>query len=764
MALYDGFFDAVPDEKTGEYDRAYHAGSFTDYFEQIIGSGVCIHNNPDSFKVRLEGGAAVVSPGYLFIRGYWLKNDGDHTVPLSGAETWAIVARLNLGQRMIDIEALSMAQAYPDSLVLALVNGEAGTVEDTRHNTDVCGIVDSAGALSIKVEWAVNYIDNEIEGKLAAVERDIAAQEQKLDAKIAEVQAVVDSIVPPPVGSIQFSASQNVGPEWLRCDGSFVNEADYPELVAALGKLTPSGDKFRLISDGEVGPQISNGVVYGGRLWVYSYSARKLYGIDLDGANAVREIAVTSEDATFSDFIAPTTERPIALSIVPSAVGSGAKIFLCQIIKDGNVVGADTDKLSYQLIFEAGFPQNGESISMEPAVANISTNLNYTVSPGNVIPYVVSMSEGGEEAWYCAVGFDKSYGLYYLKFDAAHNATAVRGTNSSSYVVGSLETMQKAQRVCFSRKSNGEAVYCVITSNSNTGVFASVRLTSLPNGLYSREYATSSTGNVQASGLSVPLPLNVVGQSKLLFEYSKSDVPSISTTELSVWESSPTALKLPDAARTFPDAAAYLWGKDIFLIFVGTGIIFSRTLEEGDFGYLDTTSVLGAITQFGYLDYDQDEGALYLLGQDTTNTVKAAKIVLNTLYDYANDGAWLPMLASDGVPAYIKAKETDTPVSGPTVPVRVKIENPLSNTVSVLFNGEKLISGEYTRNVSENGTFSVGLKVEEKTFGGNYCNLSINGNQLIRIGTSAGDAKTESLNTQDYISSGLITLTVRISI
>ena len=95
------------------------------------------------------------------------------------------------------------------------------------------------------------------------------------------------------------------------------------------------------------------------------------------------------------------------------------------------------------------------------------------------------------------------------------------------------------------------------------------------------------------------------------------------------------------------------------MLFVGTGILFSRTLESGSFGYLDTTSILGTITQWGYLDYSQDEGELYILGQDTTNTVKLAKIVLNTLYDYANDGAWLPNIASDGVPAYIKAREPD---------------------------------------------------------------------------------------------------------
>ena len=75
MAVYDGFFDAVADEETGEFDRAYGSGNFTDYFAHIVGSGVCIHNAPDSFRVRFDDGNAVLSPQYLFIQGYWLKND-----------------------------------------------------------------------------------------------------------------------------------------------------------------------------------------------------------------------------------------------------------------------------------------------------------------------------------------------------------------------------------------------------------------------------------------------------------------------------------------------------------------------------------------------------------------------------------------------------------------------------------------------------------------------------------------------------------------
>ena len=84
MALYDGFFDAVFNEETGKFDREYESGAFTRYFGSFVGSGVCVYQNPDSMLVRLEDGAAVVQPGYLFIQGYWLKNDAAYTVDYAG--------------------------------------------------------------------------------------------------------------------------------------------------------------------------------------------------------------------------------------------------------------------------------------------------------------------------------------------------------------------------------------------------------------------------------------------------------------------------------------------------------------------------------------------------------------------------------------------------------------------------------------------------------------------------------------------------------
>ena len=124
--------------------------------------------------------------------------------------------------------------------------------------------------------------------------------------------------------------------------------------------------------------------------------------MDLDGTEVVEEIAVTSEDTHFNNFITPTVSKPIALSIVPSAVGNSTKIFLCQIIKNGTVLEDDSTKMSYQLIYQSDFFLDAETISMESAITEI--NGRYYVSSENVIPYITSTSEGGTEKWLCAIG------------------------------------------------------------------------------------------------------------------------------------------------------------------------------------------------------------------------------------------------------------------------------------------------------------------------------------------------------------------------
>lgn len=748
MAVYDGFFDAVLDEETQEYDRSYGSENFTDYFTHIIGSGVCIHNAPDSFKVRFEGGNAVVAPGYLFIQGYWLKNDSDYTISVAGTATLAIVAHLNLGKRIIELEARSVAQAYPDSLVLALVNPAAGTAEDTRHNTDICGIIDTAGELSQKVEWAVNYIDNEIEDKLAAAEADIAEQSKMLDAKIAEVQAQVNKITPPAVGTIQFSASQDMGDDWLLCNGDFISESQYPDLVAALGKLIPSGDKFELISDGEISPQISNGVVYNGRMWVYSYSTKKLYGVDVEGNQPVKEVALTSDSEYFGNFSAPSTAYPICLSIINRKSGEGAKLFLAQII--GGTIRKESNNYDWMksfLLFSSDFTGDEQSLEMSPPFPSITFPGSFSDYAGSAgeqcLPYVISKMESGVEVYYLAA--IQSYGaIYFVTFDFSENATFSGGVSISN---SSTVKYASKQRLAFSGKNNEEIVSASFFKDVSDYFKYDVesQMTNIFN------FSSDSTKKVYAAERETFGPLNVTGLNKFLTAFDLHGLLWLSTADSRIQYVDPD-IPLPSAARVFVDAAAYLWDKDIYLIFVGTGIIFSRTLEEGSFGYLDTTSVLGTITQFGYLDYSQDEGTLYLLGQDTNNKVKVAKIVLNTLYDYANDGAWLPMIAADGVPAYIRAKGDTSPSGGTQISVTVlqSPDNNFDEQYFVLFNDEALISGKtYTRTV-QGDSFTVGLR--KKSGGGDGGSLYVDGGLITQIDYNqpGGFASSNALKLEDY--------------
>lgn len=794
MAVYDGFFDAeaVGENEDGstKYDRAYGPDDFTGYFANIIGSGVCIHENPDSFKVRLEEGAAVVSPGYLFIQGYWLKNDGDYTVPLSGSSTLAVLAHLNLGARMIQLEARSMAQSYPDSLVLALVNPAAGTVEDTRYNTDICGVIETAGDLSGKVEDAINFIDNEVKDKLAQAEEDINAQAARLDAKIAEVQAVADRISPPPIGSIKFSASQDVDDEWLKCDGSFVSEAEYPELVAALGKLTPSGDKFQVISDGEIGSNITNMVAYGGKLWVYSFTARTLYGIDPAGA-ALVSIPISSEEISFNNLVVPSPARPLILSIVPHITGTGARLFLAQVIGDGSLTEDGENLLGLNdkfLIFDAEFTGSEESLSLELAIRSIvidkvdSGNTTSSRSPSfhsRYIPYVISKIEDGVETYVCMCcscndkssysGTSSMQGGYLFWTGKDSPAKTYYGAFNYTGYNSNTTYYREEQRFGFSPNNQKEAVAVDANLYNYSGLDYRYAVYSLLSTIFSTERFSSlssskNTGFNHGNARTASLPLAIAGTPAVVYDIEKTGFAVARLTE-GLFTYCTHKVSLPSAARIFFDPGCYLFDKDIYLIFVGTGLLFFRGFEPEDVGYLDTTSVMGTLTQFGQILSDPAANALYLVGQDTTNRVKVGKMVLNTLFDYANDGAWLPVIASDGVPAYIKAKGAEEDI-GPTVPAKLEIINSNSEYVSILFNGEKLIPGTYTRQVSENGKFSVGLRLEKKWWTGSTRNyeLNINGSTAVRLtdsnNVSVGTVATESFNTQDYVS-GTITLNTR---
>lgn len=749
MSIYTGFFDAAFDEATGSYDNSYDSADFTGYFGEIVGSGVCIRNNENSMQVYYDSGSnrAVVNPGYLFIRGYWLKNDGLYTVSLASlsAGTYAILAQLNLGSRAITIGQTQKAdpESYPDALVLAyatISDSGAVSIEDTRSRTDICGLIDSAGSLSSKVEYAINYINNEIEGRLDQIEQQLQAQSAEIDGKIDEANALISEISPPEVGTIKFSASQDVGEDWLKCDGSFINEATYPELVAALGKNYPSGDEFQLLNTEGVGRQISNGVICEGRLWVFSYADRKLYGIDVEENTAPKVITLTG-DANFASWKAPSDQYPLVLSIVESKLSSNSyKVFLAQFSTGANVsitpnipdepTATATFHPTTELFYTAEFNPESDSIQMMSVLLDESIDVfveGRTVTGSrtitgilgtNAYPSVVSKIVDGIEIYLCMAYFsgatftyegtagengDSLAGYFRIRFDGSTIDASfylfLYGTNSAPNSYGPFN---KTLISGFLSESEGEAiVMATTTSSSSSSNRYTNGLYSLISGVYDRAFTdeTSSIADFDSVKNIVAFP----GSDWIVLQFNFTEKSLHLLSRSSVSKSvkrTVSSVELPPTSKGFMKAQAYLWGKNIYMFFVGTGILFSRTLEGDSFGYLDTTEVLGTITQFASLLYSQDEMTLYIVGQDTTNSIKAAKIVLNTLYDYASDGAWLPLIASDGVPAYIKAIG-EPPPPEPRAPVvfsQINVENEtgsglpaLSSIFNVRLNGETLV-------------------------------------------------------------------------
>jgi len=469
---------------------------------------------------------------------------------------------------------------------------------------------------------------------------------------------------------------------------------------------------------------------------------------------SIKEITITSENEHINDFVLPTTNNPICLSVVPHLIGTGAKLFLTQLLL-GRPYGDDYEWMKGALIFQADFSGEESSISLSPPFQSVASYVNDTYVTKKCIPYVVSNIKDGKELYHCAVSFYTTVpsGTYhYIEIEWGLDVEAANKSVTSGPTAGYTYDMQ---RVCFSKKNKGELVSLATSSTSTSGSPNQYRINSGPNNIFSSSF-TGGLYKIDATAKS-ELPVNIAGKNYVISLFTLTNLPIFSHTE-PFSKAVSHGIQLPSSARIFIDAGAYLWGKDIYMIFVGTGIIFSRTLEEGSFGYLDTTSVLGTITQFGYLDYSEDEGTLYIVGQDTTNRVKVAKIVLNTLYDYANDGAWLPMISADGVPAWIKAigENDDQNITDP-VDMKITVSR-VSQYANIIFNGDALYTtGTYTRKVSESGTFTVGLRtVKADNVGGNIA-LKLNGTVILNMSFNgtAGLEKTVTLKTSDYISGGI---------
>ncbi len=675
MALYDGFFDAMLDEETGKYDREYDSSDFTGYFGEIIGSGVCIYENPDSFKVRIENTSAVISPGYLFIRGYWLRNDEDYTVVLPDSGVYAIVAHLNLGARIIEILVQEKAAVESDSLVLGYVTvgfGGTPTVEDTRYNTDICGVIDSIGSLSGKVEFAINYIDNEVEKRLEDAEKAVSQETARLDAKIAEVAALVEKLAPLPIGTIKFSAANSVGAEWLACDGSFIREADYPELVQALGKRMPASTEFKNPVAFYPWPKgiYTNGVFYGGFTWTFCLTNKTLYGYNESAKKGYSIKPLGTEKLSAS-----------AANLAWLSISNG-HIYLVQ----------DYSSVNTFLLLESEF--NDEAINGSGAVISRFTELDaksvlqsYNSSYGNVqlpgdnfIPEVVSTqydfgSETLEKAQALCLGRKYIYWstsnryiwllLALIWKDSDFSTARVKEIFVSSTLTDRAGNDYTGPYVNtlfrYSRKNSSEILFLDVIRNITD--FFDVKTHSLQNGTY-----TTSTDARASSYWSSGEPIKTspvaangryiyrcrIENKKLLVnagEYSPNRPYEGTVT---------TAPTLPARAAVFPDSVCYVADQDLWFVFVGTGIAFSPTPSDGaSWGYLDTQSVLGIVTQSGGVEYDSENRWLYIFGVGSDGLPKMGVMQMPDVYDYSDDGTWLPSINSHGVPAYIKAYEPE---------------------------------------------------------------------------------------------------------
>lgn len=678
MALFDGFFDSYYDPETDVYDREYGSDEFTEYFDQMIGSGVCIYKNPESFKVRLETGAAVVLPGYLFIQGYWLKNDADYTVELAGSGPLAIVAHLDLGKRMIDVLAMPVADNYPDCLVLSIVDAAAGTAEDTRYRTDICGVIDAPGSLYEKIEYAIDYIDNEAEARLKQIESDMAVQENKIDKKIADVEAEAIKMEPLPVGTIKFSANPNVGDKWLKCDGSFISYEEYPELVNLLRGLKGGMYDQKLLSTFVPNGEINLGSFFEGYFWSFCKKENKIYRVSTEDGS-VKGINVVFPQNVYVDFWN-------TLSVVK--VGGQNSVYLISNESCAQEIYGEYDsvigcKLEMRYFYSANFsvdqntinfvqktitgdppetflfyhPQSGgpeRNFEYRPVVVYNSAPyvaLETTIWTSNYIPKTTAAT-GNTTLKRCSVWANLSgNGEFVLhEIDTKNQSGGISqsvidyiySTTSSSLVDGTPMDPEQGGLMI----ANNSTAYAIKGSDKRL----------LGGGI---TYANSG-GTTGFADMISP----VISENYLIF-YIKRDgsyvlkrynMEVIHTVLTGDWGESMSPARAVKDKLYMPDC-------DLYAALTNKGIIFTRKPDDPDlYAFVSTRETFGIIPEWQgpsrtvMLEYNETDRHLYVIWQNQSYRVNIGVIKVPVGFDPFN-GASLPELESSGIPAYIKAKE-----------------------------------------------------------------------------------------------------------
>ena len=512
---------------------------------------------------------------------------------------------------------------------MTLVDGVVN-VEDTRYNSELCGVIESLGDISVNLDYVLNYIDTEIEQKLQQIEADLQVQSEKFDKKLQELQSEAGKLEPPAIGTVKFSASQNVDEKWLRCDGSFINQTDYPELVEVLGKLKPaSNDFFEIAQDNSIGTKLSNLVPHGDFLYIFSQTASKLYKIAKEG-DTVTEISVSFENGEKGSSF--HNASPVYLSIIENDV------FFTQ----------ENDSTSQPLVrvFKGTLSDTSITAQFQEA-QSIMEGQTISKTTGVIIP-IVSKIDG----YYYMIFGILNYGAFVKLLFQKWNDDSVEYLNSvicegTSFERPQYYTLLTAQG--FSIKNSGKVYQ--IDSTDFLYILPELNRISFDASVYSAK-----------SGNCIPIYYNGSLLHKVVISDKKASVIYIDGSTKELLSFTIENILLPSNSKIYVDSLCFCPPQNLWVCFIGTGFLFTRNPEDAaSWGYLDTTDILGIITQSAGCYYIDEDLAFYFYGMTFDNKFKIAKLKTDKWYEYATDGAFLPYIESDGVPAYIKAKGDDTP-------------------------------------------------------------------------------------------------------
>lgn len=527
--------------------------------------------------------------------------------------------------------------------------GLAEVGDQVQDGTCVFTARDVVGELDI-----LKDLLTDTENSIAGLEGDIEDLREELNLKAEDIQ---------PVGAIRYSAAPDMGDDWLKCDGSFVSEDDYPELVALLGTKQPTAKDLKTAYTADKAGAITNTCVFNGSIWAYLVDAHLLVCVPATGA--AKTIPVTGAEAL-------SGASPVYLSIC------GGSLYLTQI-------GSTQTKIS---LFElVSFKGTETSIQMTEVPTYISNRVNQTASQ-YTIPYVVDVV--GTKMM--ALLMTDSY-LYYITWKAGTYSTSAAMVqvycNAYSGSMTRYYTTKLAAKFGFSVKNQNEAIYAsrflgVYTSGNTYGYKFWFSIASVAQALYGTPASDPYSSYTNYSNMEAAIAQDERGEYLKRFvaeDYTPQMItlPAGANNEylynvdlvdrkvtlmhgrynggtLPEWRD--INIKLPSRAVLFTDSVCYVAEQSMWFIFVGTGLLFGSKLATSGWGYIDTMGLLGLIAKNGCITYLPGENALYLSGLNTAGIPVVCKLLFDGLMDFSGEGAWLPVMSKDGIPAYIKARST----------------------------------------------------------------------------------------------------------